>query len=207
MIFARGGIILPVQTLASTTSQIVSLLAYDTVGFQVNYANATTAGKTFTVLSQVDNTLTMTAHGQATGSLGQASNAGGALPTGISAVTNYYIIVVDANTVKIATSLANAVAGTAVDITGNGTGTQTFTPTASAGNILKAQASIDGVNFTDITTTNFPGLPIATVTIATSTSSVTWDFQRPSFEYVNFLYTPSAGQIAFSAYIYAKVDK
>ena len=34
--------------------------------------------------------------------------------------TNYWIIVVDANTLKLATSFANALAGTALDITSAG---------------------------------------------------------------------------------------
>ncbi len=206
MIFAKGGNALAARTLASTTSQTIDLLGLDTVALQVNYANATTAAKVFTVLSQVDDTLTMTAHGQVTGSKGQCTTTT-LLPTTLALATDYFIIVVDANTVKLASSLANAVAGTAVDITSAGTGVQTFTPTTSTGNVIKAQASVDGVTFTDITTTNFPLLPIATVTVATSTGAVTWDLQRPSFRYVNILFTPSAGQITFSVGIHAKVDK
>lgn len=44
------------------------------------------------------------------------SNSGGALPSGLSATT-YYAIRVSATTLKLATSVANANAGTAVDIT------------------------------------------------------------------------------------------
>lgn len=51
----------------------------------------------------------------------------GTLPTGISAATDYYIIVVDSTHIKLATSLANAVAGTAIDITAQGSGTNTAT--------------------------------------------------------------------------------
>ncbi len=207
MILARNDIILPARTLASTTSQIIDLIGLDTVALTINYANATTAGKTFVVLSQPNDTLTVTAHGWVTGLKGQATNSGGALPTGISGSTDYFVIVVDANTIKLADSLVHAVAGTAIDITGAGTGTQTFTPTTSAGNVIKAQFSCDGVGFTDITPTNFPQCPSATVTVATSTSFVTWDFQRPAARYLNILYTPSAGQITFSATISAKVDQ
>lgn len=48
------------------------------------------------------------------------------LPAGISAATNYYIINVSSTVVKLATSLANALAGTDVDITDQGTGTHTL---------------------------------------------------------------------------------
>lgn len=56
----------------------------------------------------------------------------GALPTGLALATDYYVIVVDSTHIKLASSLANAVAGTAIDITGAGSGTNTATGTLSA---------------------------------------------------------------------------
>lgn len=47
------------------------------------------------------------------------------LPAGLSASTTYYVIYQSATTFKLATTLANALAGTAVDITDTGTGTHT----------------------------------------------------------------------------------
>ena len=47
------------------------------------------------------------------------------LPAGLSTSTTYYLIYQSATTFKVATSLANALAGTAVDITDTGTGTHT----------------------------------------------------------------------------------
>lgn len=54
--------------------------------------------------------------------------SGAGLPTGLTAGT-YYVIRVDATTIKLATSVALAQAGTAVDITAVGTGTATLTQT------------------------------------------------------------------------------
>ena len=48
------------------------------------------------------------------------------LPAGLAAATDYYIIWVTDLTCKFATSYANAVAGTAIDITTTGTGTHTI---------------------------------------------------------------------------------
>jgi Phage tail tube protein len=62
----------------------------------------------------------------------QLTNSGGALPAGLSAATNYWIIPTGLNAGKLATSYANAIAGTAVDITGAGTGTHTITSFAGA---------------------------------------------------------------------------
>jgi hypothetical protein len=48
------------------------------------------------------------------------------LPAGLSLATDYYLIRVTDLTAKLATSYANAIAGTAIDITGAGTGTHTL---------------------------------------------------------------------------------
>jgi len=56
---------------------------------------------------------------------------GASLPTGLSATT-YYVIRVSATVIKLATSVANANAGTAVDITADGSGTCTLTQTLTS---------------------------------------------------------------------------
>jgi hypothetical protein len=48
------------------------------------------------------------------------------LPAGLSTSTNYYVIKVSDSTCKLATSYANAIAGTAINITDAGTGTHTM---------------------------------------------------------------------------------
>lgn len=93
--------------------------------------------------------LTIAAHGLETGDGPlELTNSGGALPAGLAAATPYYIIRLDANTFLLATSLALAIAGTAVAITGNGTGTQTLVHQSSqfspfAGLIVMANAAGD----------------------------------------------------------------
>jgi hypothetical protein len=90
-------------------------------------ATTTTAGIA-TAVNVTDNTITFTAHGLTTGRDFALSIGSGSLPAGLSATT-YYAIVVDANTIKFASSRANAEAGTAVDITDYGTEAQTMTIT------------------------------------------------------------------------------
>jgi hypothetical protein len=51
----------------------------------------------------------------------------GTLPAGLSAATTYFIIKLSGTTFKLATTLANANASTAIDITDAGTGTHTVT--------------------------------------------------------------------------------
>lgn len=69
-------------------------------------------------------TLTIAAHGLVTGDgPGALRNVGGALPAALAALTDYWIYRVDANTVKLATSSANALAGVTVAFADNGSGT------------------------------------------------------------------------------------
>lgn len=56
---------------------------------------------------------------------------GSSLPTGLSATT-YYLIRISATVIKLATSVANANEGTAVDITADGSGTCTLTQTLTS---------------------------------------------------------------------------
>lgn len=55
------------------------------------------------------------------------TNSGGALPTGLTAGVDYYLVRVSATTARVATSLANAIAGTTIAFTDAGTGTHTLT--------------------------------------------------------------------------------
>jgi hypothetical protein len=57
------------------------------------------------------------------------SNAGGALPVGLNNTDIFYLVRVGATSARVATSLANAIAGTVVAYTDDGTGTHTMTVT------------------------------------------------------------------------------
>lgn len=59
----------------------------------------------------------------------QFTNSGGGLPGGLSTSTNYYLRYISSGVYKVATSLANAITGTYVNITSAGTGTHTATST------------------------------------------------------------------------------
>lgn len=69
-------------------------------------------------------------HGRATGDKCQLTSTG-TLPTGLSEDTDYFIVKVDADNFKLATSYDNAIAGTVIDITaaaGGGTHTIRYVP-------------------------------------------------------------------------------
>lgn len=69
--------------------------------------------------------VTWTGHGLATGAAVQFTNAGGGLPTGVTAGTTYYAIKTGADTFNLASTSANAYAGTQINFTGTSTGTHT----------------------------------------------------------------------------------
>ncbi len=95
----------------------------------------TFTNKTFTD-TDVDttaNTITITAHGFTSG-LAITLTTSSTLPAPLAISTTYYVIPIDANTIKLASSLVLAIAGTAIDITtaGGVAATQTVIPTAIA---------------------------------------------------------------------------
>jgi len=84
-----------------------------------------TASLEFTAVAGTDIITTASAHGYTTGTVVRVATSAADLPAGLSAATNYYIIRISDTTFKVGSSLANALAGTAVDITDAGTGTHT----------------------------------------------------------------------------------
>jgi microcystin-dependent protein len=80
---------------------------------------------TFTVTIAAPAVVSLTAHGFITGDAVYLTTTG-ALPTGLVANTLYYIVRVDANSFNLATSLANAIAGTKITTTGSQSGTHTI---------------------------------------------------------------------------------
>lgn len=166
-------------------------------GFTVT---VTTAG-TENAFSIVDNTITLTAHPYFTG-LKVALTTASTLPTGLSA-TDYYIIVVDADTVQLATSAANALAGTAVDITGNGAaGTHTLTPAAIGGASYKLQGAMrlstgDAGTYIDLSVTNN----------VTATANFIHEKIEPMYDYVRIVWAMTAGQILYTAYLNVKGEE
>lgn len=130
------------------------------------------------------NTITILAHGFFTGL--KVALTGTNLPAGLAA-TDYWVIVVDEDTIKLASSLANAVSGTPVIITTQGTTADALlTPAALGGVVVKLQASNDGEHFTDI--------PGDTVTIGTD-GSILWDLGVITYRVLRVSEAASTGAI------------
>jgi hypothetical protein len=94
--------------------------------------------KTFNAATAVDltnNTITIPSHGYSTGDVVIYDNNGGTIVTGLTNYAVYFVISVNVNTIKIATSAGNATLGTAVDLTVLGSGThRLYDPVIDSGN-------------------------------------------------------------------------
>jgi hypothetical protein len=203
-----NAISIQIETGVTTADQIKT--AYDLVVAATTLAAATVSGTggdaqvitaatplTGGAASEIDlsaNTLSIPSHGFSNGLLVRATTTA-TLPAGITTGTDYFVIKVSTSSIKLASSLANAVAGTAIDLTDDGTigGVHTLTATASTGNVLKLQAGNDGTNFEDLSG--------VTVTIATTSGTKVWNLSEVFYRYVKVLYTPAAGQIALDVHV------
>lgn len=92
-----------------------------------------------TITSVSGNVLTSVAHGLLTGDGPFQLTTTGTLPTGLALATDYWVIVLSANTFELATSYVNTGGGqgagnptTPITLTGAGTGTTTMSTTASS---------------------------------------------------------------------------
>ena len=129
-VFSRGSDIKPIET-------------YIGYFLRTDITVATPAALTFVSSTDVDTSsdeISEPSHGYLTGLVGQMTTDG-TLPTGLSLATDYYIIKVDSDTYKLASSLQNAKDSVAIDLTGTGSGNQTFTPLTMAGGFIKIQGS------------------------------------------------------------------
>ncbi len=80
---------------------------------------------TVTITIATPGVVTLNGHGFLTGESVYLTTTG-ALPTGLAVDTLYFVIAVDANTFRLATSYANAIAGTAINTSGSQSGTHTL---------------------------------------------------------------------------------
>lgn len=96
-------------------------------GTDVSGGPWTASAAVFTTTNATE-TVNITGHGLVTGDGPvRLTNSGGALPTGYATGTDYWVVNTGANTLQLATSRANALAGTVVSISDDGTGTHTMT--------------------------------------------------------------------------------
>ena len=157
------------------------------------------AGGTASEVDVAADTITIPSHGLPSGLVGRLTTTG-TLPAGLALATNYYVIVVDANTIKLANSLANAQAGIAVNITDEGSSgaVNTFTPTA----ISSCNVRFQGSNFP---TTGFKDL--GSIFSISANLTIILPLDRPVTRYVRLTMGIASGSCTLTAAIVGKGDK
>ena len=103
----------------SSLRVLTNIAGFDRIDEYVDMPSNNAASGTFTAATT--DICTKVGHGFVTGQKVRVSSAT-TLPAGLAAATTYYVIRLTADTFKLASSDANATAGTAVDITDTGTG-------------------------------------------------------------------------------------
>jgi len=188
-------------TATSTATAIVTLKALD--AGQSAFSLYTSTPAFFTIgtgfpggatsdISIVTDIITKTGHGLTTAlPVLIATTGSNVAPTGLFGGTTYYAIKINDNSYALATSQANAIAGTKIDLTGiTNEAVASLYPvplSLAAGNGFYWEASNDG--------TNFSTLSISSVTYSAAGNTV-WDFGVFNYKYVavNFL-KPTNGAI------------
>jgi hypothetical protein len=101
-------------------------------------------GSSASIVSVANNTLTLSNHRFLSGQQVTYTHGGGSTIGGLTSGNTYYIIKVDQNTIKLASSPANVITGTAVTITSLGSGTSHTLTVAFDGYNTRFRATYDG---------------------------------------------------------------
>jgi len=125
-------------------------------------------------VSTAANTITITGHGMLTGTKLTYQDGSGTALAGLTDNTAYFVVVVDANTIKVASSLSNAQAGTTIALTGTGNNAQTLEgDTATATATVSAAGKVTGVSITAVGS-DYQSVPAVTIAApATETLDLT----------------------------------
>ncbi len=156
---------------------------------------ASAAVKNFanTDVINADDTITIANHGLSTGLRVQYAVLTGTTITGLVDTTNYFVIKVDANTIALATNLANSQLGTKIAIASGGAGTFSLTPQTPAGTV-KVLGGNDASHYTELSSDSFTG-----------TSSFIQSHPTISFRYAKLTVAVTAGEVDCLAIVHTKL--
>lgn len=167
--------------------------ALTTSGAKMTITGATMTGGAASTVSPTTDKITILSHGFQTGT--KVGLSGTSLPSPFTA-TDYYVLRVDANNIKLSTTQADAISGTFINIlsatVGDTAHTFTLTPAAITGTpSFKWQASNDTSNWVD--------LAVSSVTMSGYTlggTSSLWDFSWYAYKWLRLKVTgPTTGGI------------
>jgi len=130
-----------------------------------------------TAVSTANGTITATAHKLLTGTKLTYSAAAGTVLGGLTDATAYYVVYVDANTFKLASSLANAQAATptTITLTGTGNSSQTFTGDTATATATIASGAVSALTLSGVGSAYLtaPAVTIVAPILTIPTSGIT----------------------------------
>lgn len=200
MIVTRNDKIIDGVTYTSAATVNFSMDNFDQGSVEMVATDVTPGVKTFTDTDVVvlANTVTIVAHGYLTG-LKVVTTTSATEPGGLTPGT-YYIVKVDADTIKFADSLAHALSGTVIDITTTGGvgDTQTITPAVLGTCAVDLYASNDGTNYVTLSvgSGNFTAGTVKLLPILDK-----------FYKYLQLAMTVPAGAVKITATLYGKQYK
>ncbi len=192
----------------ASNSSVAQLDRITHVDITAVVAGANASNIAFTATAATDICTTATAHGLTTGAKVTLTTTG-TLPAGLATATTYYIIVISATTFKLSTSQANALAGTAIDITDAGTGTHTVNVTTTLAGTIKLQKSNDppetpaaSVTWVDVVNAEvLTGTASQTISAAATFNWNLWQFSARALRVVT---TITSGTVTVSTRLHGK---
>tara|TARA_S200000501_G_scaffold98900_1_gene92290 strand:+ start:1338 stop:3155 length:1818 start_codon:yes stop_codon:yes gene_type:complete len=103
-----------------------------------------------TAVTTASDSITISDHNLTTGAKLTYADASGTAITGLSDGTTYFAIKVDNDTIKLATNLTNANAGTVITLSGTGNNSQTLTGVTATATAAVAGGVITGYTITEV---------------------------------------------------------
>jgi hypothetical protein len=194
-------------TKVTSETQLCAIHTGSDLGIQLYLDDTTPSAATFTAVAATD-LCTANGHGMATG-LKVVATSTTTLPTGVP-TDPCYVIAVSANTFKLATTLADALAGVAVDIEDTGTGTHTLTPSTGGARSLALSFSIDGVRYSNAvllepaSAGDAYAMTVAAITLPSSAATKIYSLSRfKGIKFVKAVLTMEDGQGTVEATVVA----
>jgi hypothetical protein len=177
----------------------------DRLSAQINYSSATIAAVAFstTAYSLNGNTITSPSHGMPLGLAVLYSTGTNIAIGGLTNQTTYYVNLVDANTLQLASSQLNAVNGTFITLTSTSSvsASWTLTPLAISGTpTLTWQVSNDCVSYA-----NWNGAAVIRINTPYKARQVTQNLGRVNYQCVQLAVSPpTTGAIVLKATLNGK---
>lgn len=200
--WTSAGILYATSTLAGSG---VNFALYSSSPGALTPSGATMTGGTAPAFALSGSNISVSAHGWTLALPVLYSSGSNVAIGGLTNQTTYYVVPVDANTIKLSSTSAVAQSGVGIVITSTNTqntaDTYTLAPLAIAGQPnFKWQFSNDGISWLDVA--------VSSVTMSSyvnPSTSTAWDFGTFDYQYLRLNVTgPTAGGILLQVYVNSK---